>query len=448
MAKLKTVFRCQVCGSTFPKWLGRCGDCDSWGSVLEEASAPANARAAPATLDAPEPITEVGLEGLELIPTGVPELDRVLGGGLTPGSATLLGGEPGVGKSTLALQALCRVAATGRRCLLVTAEESKQQVRSRAERLGDLPPELWLLSETAMPALLARLDEVRPEVVVVDSIQTVYDPEVPGAPGSVSQVRECANALVRRAKSGSMAAIAIGHVTKEGTLAGPRVLEHVVDTVLSFEGERHHALRVLRAHKHRFGSTRELGLFEMRGDGLRDVPDASALFLADRREGGSGSAVTAVLEGVRPLLVEVQALVAPTNAPMPRRSAQGMDGGRLALLLGVLERRARVALGSFDVYANVTGGIRVDEPAADLAVAVALASAATDRPIPSDLVVLGEVGLGGEVRQAPQAERRLAEAARLGFGRAVVPRATPAVEGMALLPVDDLGSALTVLELR
>ncbi len=451
MSKVKSVFVCQTCGAESAKWLGRCLDCGEWGSVAEEATE-ARGVVSPAggltPIDRPVPIGDVEMSGVAAMVTGIMELDRVLAGGLTPGSVTLLGGEPGIGKSTLVLQAMCRMAAAGVRCLLVSAEESKQQVRSRAERIGALPQELWLVSETSLPNILKHMGDVGPAVVAVDSIQTVFDPEIPGAPGSVSQVRDCAYQIVQQARADCTAVILVGHVTKEGTLAGPRVLEHVVDTVLSFEGDRHHALRMLRALKHRFGSTHELGLFEMRGDGLDDVPDPSALFLTDRKEGATGSMVTAILEGARPLLVEVQALVAPTNAPMPRRSAQGIDSGRLALLLGVLERRARLKFGGADVYASVAGGARITETGADLAIALALASALADVPLPPDTIAIGEVGLGGEIRQTSQAARRLAEAGRLGFARAVVPASTPVVTGIRRVPVSDLGEALAAVGLR
>jgi len=373
------------------------------------------------------PISEVDVAAWVRRPTGVPELDRVLGGGLVPGSVTLIGGEPGIGKSTLLLQVLAAMAGTAQRCLLVSAEESAQQVRMRAERLGALHPRLWLLSETELPAILTALDEVAPAVVVVDSIQTVFDPDLASAPGTVSQVRECAHRLVRVAKDHDLAVVLVGHVTKDGGLAGPRVLEHVVDTVLSFEGERHHALRLLRATKHRFGSSNELGLFEMTGAGLVGVPDAGALFLADRRPGVPGSVVVPTLDGQRPLLVEVQALVAatPTTVPNPRRSAQGVDGGRLALLLAVLDRELHLKLATTDVFALAVGGVRVVEPGADLGLALAVASSAFNRPLPADLVACGEIGLGGELRLVGQTPRRLAEAARLGFTTAVVPASAP-----------------------
>ena len=373
----------------------------------------------------------------------MPELDHVLGGGLVPGSVTLLGGEPGVGKSTLLLQALGALAASGGRCLLVSAEESLTQVRLRAERLATLAPELLVVAENSLPAIATHIAAVEPAVVAIDSIQAVHDPDAPGAAGSVSQVREGAQRLVRIAKESDVATVLVGHVTKDGSLAGPRALEHVVDTVLSFEGDRHHALRMLRALKHRFGATDELGLMEMGAAGLTAVDDPSALFLADRRTGASGSVVGAVMEGVRPLCVEMQALVAPTAAPLPRRVAQSFDSGRLAMLIAVMQQRSRVDLIKQDVYASVAGGVRVSEPGADLAIALAIASARGDRPIAPDTVVIGEVGLGGEVRQVPQGPRRLQEALRLGFRRAVVPVSTPDVTGMLLASrVSTLSEAL------
>lgn len=391
----------------------------------------------------PLPITEVDGTGWRPRRTGLGELDRVLSGGLVAGSVTLLGGEPGIGKSTLVLQALAAMALAGARALLVSAEESAQQVRLRADRLGALVPGLWLATGSSLADLASAVDDVRPDVLVVDSIQTVADPELGSAPGTVAQVRGCAQRLVTWAKARSMATVLVGHVTKEGALAGPRVLEHVVDTVLSFEGERHHSLRLLRATKHRFGPTGELGLFEMAETGLVGVPDPSGLFLGDRRPGIAGGVVLAAMEGQRPLLVELQALTTPSSLAMPRRSAQGLDAGRLALLLAVLDRRAGLSLGSADVFASVVGGVRVVEPAGDLALGLALASALADRAVPDDLVCFGEVGLGGELRQVAQSARRLAEAARLGFRRALVPASTPAgPAGMECVRVASLDQAL------
>jgi DNA repair protein RadA/Sms len=329
--------------------------------------------------------------------------------------------------------------------LYVSAEESNQQVRSRAARLGALEPRLWLLAETMLPAVTAGLDSVQPSLVVVDSIQTVVDPDLPSAPGSVGQVRHCAYRLVREAKERGIAVVLVGHVTKEGGIAGPRVLEHVVDTVLSFEGERHHALRLLRAVKHRFGATSELGLFEMGESGLAGVPDPSGLFLADRRAGVAGSAVVALVEGQRPLLVEVQALVTPSSLALPRRSAQGLDQGRLALLAAVLDKRAGLVLAGMDVYVSAVGGVRLQEPGSDLAVCLALASSWSGKPVPGDLAACGEVGLAGELRQVAQTPRRLAEAARLGFRRAIVPASAPnGVDGIDVVRVRSLAEALQV----
>jgi DNA repair protein RadA/Sms len=353
--------------------------------------------------------------------TGVDELDRVLGGGLVPGSVTLVGGEPGIGKSTLLLQATIEMARRGLRCLVVCAEESAQQVKRRALRLGPLPPGVWVVPETSITGVMAAVDEVSPDVLIVDSIQTVYDAEVESGPGSVSQVKACALTVVQVSKARGLATILVGHVTKEGTLAGPRVLEHMVDTVLTFEGERHHALRLLRATKHRFGPTGELGLFEMTDAGLRGVPDPSRMFLGDRRHGASGSSVFPAMEGQRPLLVEIQALVSASNMPLPRRSASGLDGGRLALLVAVLAERSPINLSGHEVYVSVVGGVRVSEPGADLATALALASAACQMALPADMVACGEVGLAGELRQVSHTPRRLSEAARLGFRRALVP---------------------------
>jgi DNA repair protein RadA/Sms len=452
MAKARTTFRCSTCGAAEPKWAGRCSSCEGWGTLIEELDDPGPAGGAgPGPASAPRRIGEVAVGEGRHRATGIDELDRVLQGGLVPGSVTLLGGEPGIGKSTLLLQALAGLAAQGVRCLYVTAEESAEQVRLRAERLGSLPEHLWLVAETALPHVVSHLDALDgggPAVLAVDSIQTVHEPALSSAPGSVAQVRACAHRLVAEAKARAMATVVVGHVTKDGGLAGPRVLEHVVDTVLSFEGERHHALRLLRAVKHRYGSTDELGLFEMTGTGLAGVPDASALFLADRRPGVPGSVVAPVLEGHRPLLVEVQALVAPSPLPTPRRSAQGLDSGRLALVLAVLERRASTSLVGFDVHTVAAGGVRAGEPGVDLALALALASASSGRPLPDDLVACGEIGLGGELRQVHQTARRLAEAARLGFRRAVLPASAPeAPVGVEVLRVATLAEAVDLVGL-
>jgi DNA repair protein RadA/Sms len=450
MSKLRLVYRCGECATAYPKWAGRCPSCEAWNSMVEDVEVPEPDLAtllAAGVAATPMPISEVDTVVGGPRPTGIDELDRVLGGGLVPGSVTLLGGEPGIGKSTLLLQL---AAAWPLRTLYVSAEESAQQVRLRAERLSAIGPNLWLLAETSLPHVVTALDTVQPELVIIDSIQSVADPELGSAPGSVVQVRGCTLRLVAEAKGRGIPMVLVGHVTKDGGLAGPRVLEHVVDTVLSFEGDRHHALRLLRAVKHRFGSTNELGVFEMVERGLIGVPDASSLFLTDRRTGVAGSAVTPTLEGHRPLLVEVQALTNKVNPGVPpRRSAQGLDPGRLALLLAVLERRARLPMGQHEVFASAVGGVRLTEPGSDLPMCLAIVSALADHPLPSDVISFGEVGLAGELRQVAHASRRLAEAARLGFTRAIVPaNSANGVEGISLIRVATLTEALMAVGLQ
>ena len=426
--------------------------CGAWNSLVEDVEGPEEplvSLAAGMSLVAPgeaKPITEVDGSIGQPQPTTIPELDRVLGGGIVPGSVTLLGGEPGIGKSTLLMQLL---AAWPARTLYVTAEESAQQVRLRAERLGALNENVWLLPEMNLHNIFKAIASVQPNLIVIDSIQTIADPELSSPPGSVVQVRGCAHRLVQEAKRSNIPVVLVGHVTKEGGLAGPRVLEHVVDTVLSFEGERHNALRLLRASKHRFGPTSELGLFEMTDAGMVGVPDASQLFLADRRTGVPGSVVVPTIEGQRPLLVELQALTnSVSGGAPPRRSAQGVDSGRLALLLAVLERRARISLAGHEVYASVVGGVKLAEPGADLGLCLALVSAVVNKPLPADLVVIGEVGLAGEVRQVAQVGRRLAEAARLGFTRAIVPASASAkVDGIRVEGAATLTEALALAQL-
>lgn len=450
MAKLKLIHRCTECGSSFPKWSGKCLSCGAWNSLVEDVEGPDDRHvtlAAGLALVPPGEATLIGdvnSNDSTPVPTGIDELDRVLGGGLVPGSVTLLGGEPGIGKSTLLLQLLAN--ATGSR-LYVTAEESAQQVRLRADRLGAVSDDLWLLSEMSLPHIITTIDKVNPSLVVIDSIQTVVDPELSSAPGSVVQVRGCAHRLVQEAKRRNVPVVIVGHVTKEGGLAGPRVLEHVVDTVLSFEGERHHALRMMRAVKHRFGPTNELGLFEMTEQGLIGVPDASQFFLADRRTGVAGSVVVPTIEGQRPLLVELQALTNQVSGNVPaRRSAQGVDQGRLSMLLAVLERRARISLAAHEVYASVVGGVKLTEPGADLGLCLALVSAVQNTALPADLVVIGEVGLAGEVRQVGHIGRRLHEASRLGFGRAIVPASAPEIDAaIRVQRVSTLAEAISVV---
>ena len=419
---------CSECGTSHPKWTGRCSGCGDWNTLVEdvEVAGGTDTPVAPSSRPGPTRIGDVGAEHGDPVTTAIDELDRVLGGGLVAGSVTLLGGEPGIGKSTLLLQLL---AAWRGPTLYVTAEESAQQVKRRAERLGATRDDLWLHAETSLPHILDAIERTRPELVVIDSIQTVSDPSLGSLPGSVGQVRGCAQRFVNEAKERDVSIVLVGHVTKEGGLAGPRVLEHVVDTVLQFEGDRHHALRLLRASKHRFGPTNELGLFEMATAGLIAVPDASSLFLADRRTGVPGSAVVPTMEGQRPIVVEVQALTNSGVAGVPpRRSAIGLEGARLSMLMAVLGRRSRVQVADQDVYASTAGGVKLSEPGLDLGVCLAVVSAIRDQPLPADLAVFGEVGLGGEVRQVGQAQRRLIEAGRLGFRRVIVPANSPACD--------------------
>jgi DNA repair protein RadA/Sms len=390
-------------------------------------------------------MTEVPDSQEPRIATGRGELDRVLGGGLVPGSLVLVGGEPGVGKSTLLCQVCNVLANTGRTVLYVSGEESATQIKLRAQRLGVTSPKVLVLAENDLDAILGAAGETHPQAVVIDSIQTVYTPALPSAPGSVAQVRESTAELLRFAKSTGTAVLLVGHVTKEGQIAGPRVLEHIVDTVLYFEGDRQHAYRILRATKNRFGSTNEIGFFEMRPEGLREVPNPSAAFLSERAREAPGSAVVCALEGSRPLLVEVQALVTPTVFGMPRRTASGVDYNRMIVLVAVLEKRAGLHLSSQDVYVSVAGGVTVDEPAADLGVAAAIASSLRNRPVDEAVVAIGEVGLAGELRAVAQVEKRLQEAARLGFRRAVIPRpGAPehAVDGLEAVGADSVADAL------
>jgi len=417
MAKAAVQYACSECGYSAGRWFGKCPSCGSFGTLEEETPLPAGAAEARPLLR----LVDVEVDEAARIPTGVPELDRVLGGGLVPASLVLVGGEPGVGKSTLLLTALVAMSSE-RRCLLVTGEESVAQVKLRSARLGGAA-NVEILAETELEAVCATLDSERPEVCVIDSVQTLYSSELGSAPGSVAQVREAAGRLLRLAKEAGIATILVGHVTKDGAVAGPRVLEHLVDCVLQFEGDRYHEHRVLRAAKNRFGSTNEIGVFEMTGAGLTGVPEPSELF--GRTEPGEiGSAVACALEGTRPILLEIQALVAPTDLAMPRRVATGVDPKRLSMIVAVLSRHAGVALGQADVFVNVAGGVRIDEPGADLAVALAIASAAKGAPVRESVAAFGEIGLTGRLRSATQAERRLEECAKLGLGEVLVAAGT------------------------
>jgi DNA repair protein RadA/Sms len=451
-ASAKIIFVCTACGGERPKWFGRCPECGAWNTASEEVrmpSPPAKSGASPRVggRSSPVPLVATGASGRDRVrlSTGSGELDRVLGGGLVPGGVVLVGGDPGIGKSTLLLQAAARIARAGRRVLIVAGEENEDQVLVRAERLQALDPGVLVVGETDMELVREHIAETAPDVIIADSIQTLVVPGLPSAPGTVTQVRESALALTRIAKESGRPVFLVGHVTKEGDVAGPRILEHMVDAVLYLEGERYQELRVLRAQKNRFGATTEIGVFEMVEEGMRDVADPSQSFLAGRTTGLPGTAVLPSLEGNRTLLVEVQALVAPTVFPTPERQSTGIDRRRLAVLLAVLDRRAGLPLGRRDVFVSVAGGLRLEETASDLALLLAVASAHSGKPVPADIVVMGEVGLGGELRRVQGGARRLAEAARLGFRRAVVPKANAGDErGLAIevTPAADLRSAL------
>ncbi|QIA28076.1 DNA repair protein RadA [Thermaerobacter sp. PB12/4term] len=457
----RTVFTCQACGHASPKWLGRCPDCGAWNTFVEErAAAPARGGGrrsghslAGVLAAATEPVEPIALHQVDAgrqprLPTGMAELDRVLGGGFVPGSVVLVGGDPGVGKSTLLLQVSQHLAARGSPVLYVTGEESAAQVRLRAERLGALAPDLAVLPTTDALQAAEAIGRYQPALAVIDSIQTLAHPDVASAPGSVSQVRESVALLMAVTKRLPVVLVLVGHVTRAGTIAGPRVVEHMVDAVLYFESPAHHAYRLLRAIKNRFGATHEIALFEMQDRGLAEVANPSARLLSERPRGAAGSAVVAAVEGTRPLLVEIQALVAPAPYGNPRRVATGLDLGRAALVLAVLDKRAGLHLGGCDVYLKVAGGLRVDEPALDLALAVALASSHRDRPADPEAVVIGELGLAGEVRSVQRVDERVREAQRLGFRRVVLPRGnlTPALAGVAgeleLVPVQRVEEAI------
>jgi DNA repair protein RadA/Sms len=425
MPKAKTVFFCQNCGSQAPKWLGRCPDCGQYNTFMEEKLEP-QARSGLSPADGlrsiPKRVEEIDdvWEGTRLS-TVIREFDRVLGGGVVPGSAVLIGGDPGIGKSTILLQALYQIARQNKKALYVSGEESQHQIKLRSRRLGIHADLLYILSETELEQILSHLKEISPVCVVVDSIQTMFTSQLASAPGSVSQIRESAARLIYYAKKAHIALFLVGHVTKDGSIAGPRVLEHMVDTVLYFEGEAGSPYRILRGVKNRFGSTHEIGVFEMKEGGVREVLNPSEIFLSERPKGASGSVVVSSLEGSRPILVELQALVSPTHFGLPRRMAVGVDLNRLLLLLAVLEKRGGMLLGSQDVYINVAGGLRINEPALDLGIALAVASSLGEYPLDPDMMVLGEVGLSGEIRAIAQADVRVREAAKLGFKKCILP---------------------------
>lgn len=451
MAKKKTKYVCQECGAESVKWLGKCPVCGNWNTLVEETFEEIKSPHALTTAyEIPRRIAEVDLTELPRFSTGSGELDRVLGGGLIPGSIILIAGDPGVGKSSLTLAVCAFVAKNNRRVLYVTGEESSRQIRMRAERLNALADELFICAENNLERIVQHVEKIEPELLIVDSIQTIYKSDIESAPGSVSQVRECSAALMRLSKSHGVTTFIIGHVTKDGNLAGPRVLEHIVDTVLFFEGERNADFRVLRAIKNRFGATSEIGLFEMRDSGLVDVPDASKLFLPEKAD-DIGSVIVPTVEGTRPLLVEVQALVAPTPFMPPRRTSDSVDIKRIQLLLAVLEKRLHLSIGSCDVYVKTAGGIKIDEPAADLPISVALASSFANRKLLPQCAIFGEVGLGGEVRAVSKARQRVDESIKMGFANIILPKKNFAeVSKMQtstkinLLPVENLRDALKI----
>ena len=425
MAKSKTVFFCTACGNETPKWMGRCPGCGAYNTMeehIEKPVSPGHAKSAPVGMGRrPQPISQID-SGDELrFSTGIGELDRVLGGGAVAGSLVLVGGAPGIGKSTLLLQ-ICNSLCIGRQVLYVSGEESERQLKLRAERLGVHPEGLFILSETRFSDVLEAVEELRPDILIVDSIQTLYNEENDSAPGSVSQVKDCTMALMQLSKAHGVTVFVVGHINKDGNIAGPKVLEHMVDCVMYFEGDPNTSYRLLRAVKNRFGSTNEIGVFEMVDTGLTEVPNPSQMLLEGRPEGASGTCVACVMEGTRPVLAEVQALVTKTSFQVPRRAADGFDYNRAVLLMAVMEKRAGMKLNLFDAYINVIGGLRLDEPGADLPVVLAIASSYRDSTVSDDLVAIGELGLTGEIRAVSQMNQRLAEAARLGFKKVIVPK--------------------------
>jgi len=449
----KTLFACQGCGFQSPKWLGRCPECGQWDSFVEEMLAAAAGvgplRGVVQVASAPVPIDSVDLVDQERVSTRIDELDRVLGGGLVAGSLVLIGGDPGIGKSTLMLQALHGMAGLGHNVLYVSGEESVQQLRLRSRRLAAGAPRLLVVSEIDLDAILAMVEKHKPDVLVIDSIQTMYSADLTSAPGSVSQVRESAMRLMLNAKKSNVPTLLVGHVTKDGAIAGPKLLEHMVDTVLYFEGDRNHVFRILRTVKNRFGSTNEIGVFEMQAGGLMEVPNPSAVFLSERPDDAPGSVVTASMEGTRPILVELQALASSTHLGTPRRTVLGLDPHRVALLVAVMEKKLGMHLNGHDIFMNVAGGVKIDEPAVDLGVLAAIASSFLDKPASGPTLVLGEVGLAGEVRAIGNIEARLLEANKMGFRRCLVPAGnlkrieTPGE--MTLVGVADVSQAMEAL---
>ena len=447
MAKLKTVFYCTSCGNETPKWQGKCPACGEWNTLQEhtEKTVVGKGRAVLSDIRTPQKLSQVHTDDETRFSTGMGELDRVLGGGAVAGSLVLVGGAPGIGKSTLLLQ-ICSSLCAGRKVLYVSGEESETQIKLRAERIGVLPEDLFILSETRLADILDSVDRLQPNILIVDSIQTLYNEANESSPGSVSQVKDCTMAMMQLSKSQGLTVFVVGHINKDGAIAGPKVLEHMVDCVLYFEGDPNSAYRLLRAAKNRFGSTNEIGVFEMVDSGLKEVPNPSKMLLEGRPEGASGTCVACVMEGTRPVLAEVQVLVTKTTFNVPRRTSDGFDFNRAALLLAVAEKRAGMKLSAFDAYINVIGGLHLEEPGADLPVVLAVASSYRDLPIPDDLVAIGEVGLTGEIRAVSQMNQRLAEAARLGFKKCIVPKSgteqLDIPDGMSVFRVRNLWEAI------
>ena len=451
MAKAKkTMYFCQNCGHEESKWLGQCPMCKEWSTFVEERVTTSSSVTAKAAKNLEVlPLSKVKSEAEERVVTGIDELDRVLGGGIVPGSMILVGGDPGIGKSTLLLQVCQCLSARKKKVLYISGEESLRQIKLRAQRMGEFTEDLLLLCETNLDSIKSVIEREKPETVIIDSIQTMYSEDVGSAPGSVSQVREATNTLMQLAKGLCITIFIVGHVTKEGTVAGPRVLEHMVDTVLYFEGNRHASYRILRGVKNRFGSTNEIGVFEMRHDGLREVKNPSEFMLSGRPESASGSVVACSMEGTRPILLEIQALVCESNFGMPRRTAAGTDYNRVNLLMAVLEKRMGYRLGNHDAYVNIAGGIKINEPAIDLAIVMAIISSYKNRPIDERTVVFGEVGLSGEVRAVNMPEQRVAEAKKLGFKTCIIPEVSrelvEKIEGIRIIGVKNIGDAVNLL---
>ena len=450
MAKAKkNVYFCQNCGHEESKWLGQCPACREWNTFVEEKVTPAAAKTVKERRDAQVvTLSSIETDEEDRMKTGIEELDQVLGGGIVKGSLVLVGGDPGIGKSTLLLQVCQRLSAAGRKLLYISGEESLKQIKLRANRMGEFTENLYLLCETSLDMIRGIIEQQKPDMVVIDSIQTMYNEEVGSAPGSVSQVRESTNIFMQLAKGLNISIFIVGHVTKEGTVAGPRVLEHMVDTVLYFEGDRHASYRILRGVKNRFGSTNEIGVFEMRKEGLTEVKNPSEFMLSGKPKHASGSVVACAMEGTRPMLMEIQALVCKTNFGMPRRTAAGLDYNRVNLLMAVLEKRLGLPLSGYDAYVNIAGGIRLNEPAADLGIVLAIASSYKNRPIAEEVIVFGEVGLSGEVRAVSMPEQRVAEAKKLGFTTCVIPevsvKTVGKVDGVKIIGVKSVGEAISV----